>query len=119
MGDEVHIERRPSGNQVISARLPDSLALPLLDEASRLQVSPSEMVRRAVEAYLRPLQPALTASVSGNMRIGEMPGQYRTENDNLVVEPPEMVLTCAGCPHGRPSWHSCPWCLGINGDGED
>jgi hypothetical protein len=24
------------------------------------------------------------------------------------------AATKMGCPHGRPSWHSCPHCLGLN-----
>jgi len=47
------IESRPSGTQVISARLPTVLAEHLLAEASNRGIRPSELVRQAVEVYMR------------------------------------------------------------------
>lgn len=52
--EPVVIERRPSGTQVVSARLPSGLAHVLLAEAARRGLRPSEIVREAVEHYLNP-----------------------------------------------------------------
>jgi len=87
------IETRPSGNQVISARLPTALAEKLLSEAGRRGVRPSELVREAVEALLhdRPGGVAgMIANTGGTLSVAVL-SDYRTENRNLVVEPPEVV----------------------------
>lgn len=87
------IEARPSGNQVISARLPTALAEELLSEADRRGVRPSELVREAVESMLhdRPgIVADLVANSGGTLRVAVL-SDYRTENRNLVVEPPEVV----------------------------
>jgi len=84
------IESRPSGSQVISARLPAHLANELLSEAARQGLRPSELVRIAVEALLL-ARPAGVAGISahgeGRLRV-DLPGQYETENLNPVVEIP-------------------------------
>lgn len=83
------IESRPSGTQVISARLPSALAEDLLAEAARRGVRPSELVREAVEKWLR-ASPAgvvdIRAYAGQNMRIITSSPESRTENFNLVVE---------------------------------
>jgi len=86
------IESRPSGNQVISARLPTALAEELLSEAGRRGVRPSELVREAVETFMHH-QPGsvadMNANSAGTLRVAVL-SDYRTENLNLVVEPPEI-----------------------------
>ena len=92
------IESRPSGNQVISARLPTDLAEELLAEAARRGVRPSELVRQAVEALLH-AHPSgvagISADVIGMLRVAPPPGRYRTETLNPIVEiptePPEVI----------------------------
>ncbi len=83
------IESRPSGTQVISARLPTVLAEELLAEAARRGVRPSELVRQAVESILRTGPRGavdISAYAGTNMRVmTPLPGQ-RTENFNLVVQ---------------------------------
>jgi hypothetical protein len=82
------IESRPSGTQVISARLPSVLAEDLLAQAARRGVRLSELVREAVEKWLS--KPAgvtdIRAYVGQNMRIVTPTPQSRTENFNLVVQ---------------------------------
>ena len=83
------IESRPSGSQVISARLPTALAEKVLTEAARRGAKPSEVVREAIESWLRST-PGGVAEISAyagqNMRIITPYVQGRTENFNLVVE---------------------------------
>ena len=83
------IESRPSGSQVISARLPTVLAEALLAEAARRGVRPSELIRDAIEIWLRAM-PGGVADISTfagqNMRVITPSVQRRTENFNLVVE---------------------------------
>jgi len=82
------IESRPSGSQVISARLPTALAEQVLAEAGRRGVKPSEVVREAIEIWLR-ATPGGVAEISAyagqNMRVITPSTQRRTENFNLVV----------------------------------
>lgn len=90
------IESRPSGSQVISARLPTPLADELLSEAARRGVRPSELVRIAVESFLI-ARPAGVAGISGHgegrLRL-DLP-EIETRNLNPVVEiptePPEVI----------------------------
>jgi hypothetical protein len=83
------IESRPSGSQVLSARLPTILAEELLAEAARRGVRPSELIRDAIELWLRAV-PGGVADISAfagqNMRVITPSVQRRTENFNLVVE---------------------------------
>lgn len=83
------IESRPSGTQVISARLPSTLAEELLAAAQRRRVRPSELVREAVEKWLRTGPVGvfdIHASVGQNMRVVTSAPESRTENFNLVVQ---------------------------------
>ena len=84
------IESKPSGTQVISARLPSALAEELLAEATSRGVRPSELVRQAVEVFMR--KPAgivdLNAYVGYRMKVQTFIAQYTTENRNLVVDVP-------------------------------
>jgi hypothetical protein len=87
--EPTRIESRPSGSQVISARLPSDLAEGLLTAAASRGIRPSELVREAVEAWLRPAAGSavdIRAYAGNNMRL-VMPSwpQGRTENYNLVV----------------------------------
>lgn len=83
------IESRPTGTQVISARLPTALAEELLAEATRRGFRPSELVRQAIEALLR-AEAAGMADISAytgtNMRVVTPVREQRTENFNLVVQ---------------------------------
>ena len=83
------IESRPSGMQVISARLPSALAEELLAAAAHRKVRPSQVVREAVEKWLH-AGPAgilgIQASVGGDMRVLSPLPQGGTENANLVAE---------------------------------
>ena len=86
------IVSRPSGTQVISARLPSALAETLLAEAARQGTRPSELVRQAVEAFLSKEEANGVADLSAYagylMRVVTPIGQYSTENSNLVVDVP-------------------------------
>lgn len=82
------IESRPSGSQVISARLPTSLAEQVLAEAARRRAKPSEVVREAIEIWLRSVpggMAEISAYAGQNMRILTPSVQGKTENFNLVV----------------------------------
>jgi hypothetical protein len=83
------IESRPSGTQVISARLPSALAEELLAAAQQRSVRPSEVVREAVEKWLH-ARPAgvfdIRASAGQNMRVVTPAAENKTENFNLVVQ---------------------------------
>ena len=82
------IESRSSGSQVISARLPTALAERVLAEAVRRGAKPSEVVREAIEVWLRALPGGVTeisAYAGQNMRVITPSAQGRTENFNLVV----------------------------------
>ena len=85
------IESRPSGTQVVSARLPTALAEELLSKAAHMGVRPSELIRQAVEAFLHS-EPRggteLTVYEGNQIRVVTPRNQYRTENSNLVVEVP-------------------------------
>jgi hypothetical protein len=82
------IESRPSGSQVISARLPTALAEQVLAEAARRGAKPSEVVREAIEIWLH-AKPGGVVEISAyagqNMRVITPSVQGRTENFNLVV----------------------------------
>jgi hypothetical protein len=87
--EPAQIESRPSGTQVISARLPSALAEALLAEAQRLRVRPSELVREAVERRLMAKPSGIVdirASAGQNMRIVSPTPQSSSENFNLVVQ---------------------------------
>jgi hypothetical protein len=87
--EPAQIESRPSGTQVISARVPSALAEDLLAEAQRLRVRPSEVVREAVEMWLKAKPSGIVdirASAGQNMRVVTPTGEGRSENFNLVVQ---------------------------------
>lgn len=87
------IENRPSGTQVISARLPTILAEQLLSEASNRGIRPSELVRQAVEAYVRSgacRVASVSAQGTGNMSVASPLEAHPTRNPNLVVAPYEL-----------------------------
>jgi hypothetical protein len=93
------IESRPTGTQVISTRLPSDLAEALLAEAERRQMRPSELVRHAIEAYMRPQSgvAGLTANSQGALRLPPEIDGNPTENANPVVEiPTEPLLIAIG-----------------------
>jgi hypothetical protein len=83
------IESRPTGTQVISARLPTVLAEELLAEAARRGYRPSDLVRQAVEAFMQAESGGvldISAYAGTNMRVVTPLRERRTENFNLVVE---------------------------------
>lgn len=87
--EPAQIESRPSGTQVISARLPSALAEALLAEAQRLQARPSEVVREAVEMWLKAKPSGMVdirAYAGQNMRVVTPTAEGRSENFNLVVQ---------------------------------
>ena len=87
--EPAQIESRPSGTQVVSARLPSPLAEALLAEAQRLNVRPSEVIRAAVERWLTTKPSGMVdirASAGQNMRIVSPMPDSRSENFNLVVQ---------------------------------
>ncbi len=82
------IETKPSGSQVISARLPASLTERVLAEAGRRGVRPSELVREAIEMWLSTTPGGfveISAFEGQNMRVVTPSIQRSTENFNLVV----------------------------------
>ncbi|HWE89936.1 MAG TPA: hypothetical protein VG317_10790 [Pseudonocardiaceae bacterium] len=107
------LEVRPSGTQVISARLPTALAEELLAEVARRGVRPSELVRQSVDRPLHPQRPDtgtalayafVNAFMSERLSLVTPLLQYRTENSNPVVEPAERLepplLVTLGFPRG-------------------
>jgi len=62
--EPVTIEKRPSGSQVISARLPETLATRALNVAAARGLSPSQFVREALEKYLAEEHQSLPAVYS-------------------------------------------------------
>jgi hypothetical protein len=97
------IETRPSGTQVISARLPTQVAEELLAEAVRRRIKPSELVREAVENLLHPSRAGGVTVSAYRLRVVSHPSQYLTENPNPVVEsepdsvyPADRVTAAAG-----------------------
>lgn len=83
--EPVHIESRPSGMQVISARLPSPLAEELLALAYARSVPPSVLIREAASAFLHPPGPQLSATSAGRMRVLSPLSWCGTENANLVT----------------------------------
>lgn len=92
------IESRPSGTQVISARLPTILAEHVLAEASDRGIRPSELVRQAVEAYIRSgvcRAASVSAQGTGNMSVSSPLESQPTRNPNLVVSTPHELELAA------------------------
>lgn len=83
------IESRPSGTQVVSARLPSSLAEQLLAVAAARGVKPSELVRDAVQSWLRQAAGVvvdINAFAGYNMQVFGPLKLSATQNVNEVVE---------------------------------
>jgi hypothetical protein len=80
-----NIESRPSGTQVISARLPTALAEELLAEAARRNLKLSDLVREAVERMLHAEAGLAVVTTSNNVRVLTPVFPFRTENPNLVL----------------------------------
>jgi hypothetical protein len=79
--EPVAIERRPSGSQVLSVRLPTGLAHRVLGEAARRGVRPSEVVRAAIETYFDPpVFRVLKVQPSARVRFFLVPAAYDTVN---------------------------------------
>lgn len=94
------IESRPSGMQVISARLPTALAERTLAVATAEGVRPSEVVRRALAAFLAPPQAQVSVTASSRIRILSPLGSVLTGNLNLV--PQARITSCS------PGVSACP-----------
>lgn len=76
---------RPSGNQVLSARIPVALAEQVFDEAARRGVSMSEVVRAAIEEFFTPkVVHILTAQPGERVRIF-LTYTYDTANPVVTV----------------------------------
>jgi hypothetical protein len=94
--EPVPIESRPSGMQVISARLPTGLAERTLAVATAEGVRPSEVVRRALAAFLGPSQAHVSVTASSRIRFLTPLGSVLTENPNLIAQ--ARITSCSpGC----------------------
>ena len=87
--EPVEIEVRPSGNQVLSARIPTYLAQYVFDEAERSDLTMSEVVRRAIDAYFQPRVVAII-KVFPNDRV-RLQALRADETTNPVVSVPESL----------------------------
>lgn len=87
--EPVDIEVRPSGNQVLSARIPTALAEMVFDEAAHRNVTMSEVVRAAIESYFQPRVVAVV-KVFPSDRI-RLHAQRADETVNPVVSVPEFL----------------------------
>jgi hypothetical protein len=89
--EPVEIERRPSGNQVLSARIPTALANRVFDEAARRGVTMSEVVRTAIEEYFdRPQQRLLNIFPGLRVSVYRVEPAYATTNP-VVTPAPEPL----------------------------
>jgi hypothetical protein len=72
--EPVAVERRPSGSQVLSVRVPDDVAALVLAEAERRGVRLSEVVRGALVAYVTPWAgwKVVTVHVSERVRFRDV-----------------------------------------------
>lgn len=83
------IEARPSGTQVISARIPTPLAEQFFAEAARRRMKVSDLVREALDLLLSPRgvgRASVNATASILVRVDASTKGYRTANPNLVVD---------------------------------
>lgn len=81
------IESRPSGTQVVSARLPTATAEQLLAIAAARGVKPSELVRDAVQAWLRrSTDVTVDINAFGGYNMQVFGPLTITKNANQVVE---------------------------------
>jgi hypothetical protein len=88
---------RPAATQVISTRLPSALTAEIAVQAARRGVRSSDLVRLAVEAYMRhPGVAGVRANSGGNLRLDPDLDSYSTENDNPVVQPAEVTCDPPG-----------------------
>lgn len=94
--EPVQIEVRPSGKQVLSARLPTPLADLVFDEAERLNTTLSEVVRAALEQYFSPLvhEPQVNVYLGWRIRVFRVDPAYDTANP--VVTTGDLPLRVAG-----------------------
>ncbi|WP_216894523.1 CopG family transcriptional regulator [Nocardia alni] len=93
------IETKPSGTQVVSARLPAQLAEELLTEAERRGIKPSELIRDALQQYLHPRfnviaggTAFINVSTSPLLTVRTRVDQYLAENSNPVVQQAEALV---------------------------
>lgn len=83
------IEVRPSGSQVISARLPDDVAQRFLEEAARRGLKPSQLARAAIEMLLdvEPRVEAIKYYYGAKARLwGTGVASYETESPLVLKE---------------------------------
>lgn len=91
----VEIERRPSGTQVVSARLPAELAQRVIAEAEARGTRLSEVIREAVEAHLTGVRyGSMTGYPGRRLRLISQVSGYETENP-VVTEAPGLVASGA------------------------
>jgi hypothetical protein len=85
--EPVAIERRPSGTQVVSARLPRGIADAVFAVAAQRGVSPSELVRSAIESFLNPpVFRVITVHPSDRVRIFRAVAAYETANPTVTTD---------------------------------
>ena len=84
--EPVEIERRPTGNQVLSARIPTALAERVLAEAARRNVRASEIVRAAIEEYFSPpVFLVVNVQAGARFRVFRTATAYDTGNPVVTV----------------------------------
>lgn len=94
--EPVAIERRPSGSQVLSVRLPRGIADAVFANAARREVKPSEFIRSAIERYLNPpMFHVVKVQPSSRVQIFRNVAGYETSNP---------VVTTDDVPPLRAAW---------------
>lgn len=85
--EPVAIEVRPSGNQVLSARIPAALANRVFFEAERRQLKVSEVVRAAIEQYFTPtVFNVIKVQTGERVRMFLTTVAYDTENPVVTTD---------------------------------
>jgi hypothetical protein len=85
--EPVAIERRPSGSQVLSARIPRGLADGVFATAARRGMKPSDIVRAAIETYLNPpVFHVIKVQPSDRVRFFRTVASYETTNPVVTTE---------------------------------
>ena len=84
-------------SQVISVRLPASLADDVSEMAAQRGLRSSDLVKVAVEEYIRQTGiAAIRANTTGNLKVGPEITSFNSENSNPVEYPADVEI--AGPP---------------------
>jgi Ribbon-helix-helix protein, copG family len=84
---------KSGSTHVISVRLPSMVAELVDHEAASRGIRPSDLVRLAVEEFVRkPGVAGITANGSGTLRVPADLSPFESENTNPVVQPSDVVL---------------------------